>query len=151
MSTNDKPKNKRTINQKYKENDSENDKSRRKVTEKQSVRTSACSRASLGLGLMHVCVCVFPGDRTPAQTEWAGSVGWRGAPWIPLQASSLSGPAKVSCLPVGGWGWQWQGAGRGKLHQHGHRGFRTLCLIATAMLAHTSTPRMNFNTNTSRS
>lgn len=55
-------------------------------------------------GVVPVCACVYPGVGTPAQTEWVGSVGWREAPWIPLQASSLSGPAKVSLLPGGGSG-----------------------------------------------
>lgn len=120
-----------------------------KSTGKGSVWTSACSGAFLGLLVMHACiharvcesclhVCVCPGICTPAQTEWVGSVGWCGAPWIPLQASSLSGPAKVSCLPVGGWLGVGR-AGRGTLQQHGHWGLSTLCQIATAKFTHTRT------------
>ncbi|CAB1448780.1 unnamed protein product [Pleuronectes platessa] len=46
-------------------------------------------------------VAVHASVSTPAQTEWVGSVGWRGAPWISLQASSLSGPAK--CRTINGF------------------------------------------------
>lgn len=99
---------------------------------------------------VYVCVVrVCPGVCTPAQTEWAGSVGWRGALWIPLQASSVSGPAKVSCLPVGGWGWAvvasgvWSRKGGGA-QQHGLQGLSTRCPTATANL--TLTPRMYTST-----
>lgn len=109
MSTSDKPKNKRTINQKYKENDSENDKSRRKVTEKQSVRTSACSRASLGLGLMHVCVffqATVHLHRLSGLAQWAG-VELRGSPSRPVLCQAL--PRSAACQWVGGGG-----SGRGQ-------------------------------------
>ena len=119
-------------------------------TEKWSVRTSACSGGlpwSSGYACMHACVCmclcvyvcvrVFVQasvhlHRLSGLAQWVGSVGWRGALWIPLQANSLSGPAKVSLLP-GGVGAGAGGGGDASAWPPG-----TLCLIATAKaLAHT--------------
>lgn len=98
--------------------------------------------ASSGPLDLHVCVfaaCVCPGVSTPAQTEWVGSVGWRGLPWIPLQAISLSGPAKVSLLPGGA-----RGRGGGT-RQQDHWDLSTMCLIATTKPYLSA--RLNFNTN----
>lgn len=105
---------------------------------------------------MHVCACVCVCmcvrvfvqasvhlHRLSGLAQWVGSVGWRGALWIPLQASSLSGPAKVSLLP-GGVGAGGRGGGRFSMttrHAVSNSNRKGSC-------THTLTPRMNFNTNT---
>ncbi|KAJ8012556.1 hypothetical protein DPEC_G00044080 [Dallia pectoralis] len=53
------------------------------------------------------------GMSTPALAEWVGSVGWCAAPAVPPQASSLSGPAKVSLSLGAGEGESGGGGGGG--------------------------------------
>lgn len=123
-----------------------------KAEEGLSLRTSACSGDGVAAG-RRPCACVFvctssvyPGVATPATTEWAGSVGWRGAPWVPLQGRALSGPAKVSLLP--GWGLG-AGAGRTTL-QHDQQARRavarkTFGTCEQSTRSHVLAARVNFS------
>ena len=104
----------------------------------QALKHLLAQGASTGLAVKHVCVCVCVCawmfvqasvhlHRLSGLAQWVGSVGWRGAPWISLQASSLSGPAKVSLLPAG----VRSGGGEGDASAWPPG---TLCLLATAEL-----------------
>lgn len=104
-------KTKRTINQKYKENDSENDKSRRKVTQRNRVLGHLLAQGPHLVWCLCMHVCVFFQatvhlHRLSGLAQWAG-VELRGSPSRPVLCQAL--PRSAACQWVGGGG-----SGRGQ-------------------------------------